>query len=171
MYHHKAGKQDKWVECWTLLTCMLQISQAHLQRHKFLEGHMKWGRHRFEDQICCHWWEMALLGICKKTTKQDSLKYNYHACIILFITFPYYSVWRPNWICILLIKLIKGLYLWTMTGLFLGIWLHLWITRIPIPLADAGCNLRKFLMTLIHTYMYVIWCQIVAFCIEKLGYT
>ena len=45
----------------------------------------------------------------------------------------------------------KDLYLWTMTGLFLGIWFHLWITRIPIPLADAGCNLREFLM--VNTYL------------------
>lgn len=27
----------------------------------------------------------------------------------------------------------------TMTGLFLGTWLHLWITLMPIPLAEAGC--------------------------------
>ena len=76
-YHNKAGTQEKQVECRTLLTCMLQISQAHLQRHKFLEGRMKWGRHRYEDQICCHWWEMALQGICRKTTKHNFLKYNY----------------------------------------------------------------------------------------------
>lgn len=27
---------------------------------------------------------------------------------------------------------------WTSSGLFRGIWLHLWMTWIPIPLADAG---------------------------------
>ena len=29
-------------------------------------------------------------------------------------------------------------YFWTSSGLLRGIWLHLWMTWIPIPLADAG---------------------------------
>ena len=44
------------------LTCMLQISQAHLQRHKSSEDRMKWRRHRFEDQTCFHWWETVWQG-------------------------------------------------------------------------------------------------------------
>ena len=48
-----------------------------------------------------------------------------------------------RWVCTYYTSHSMFKYLWTITGLFRGIWFHLWITRIPIPLAEAGCQQQQ----------------------------
>lgn len=46
-----------------------------------------------------------------------------------------------------LVSLIKyglSMYLCTTNGTFFGIWLHFDITRIPVPLADAGFKNKNY---------------------------